>query len=166
MRANPSPIQTVRSGMLSIGSNAPAIILPDQDGTPYHLATAWARGPVVLFFYPKADSLVCTKEACAFRDAYADLQAHNATIVGISRDGTEAQKAFAERWQLPFVLLSDKDGVATKAYKATGLFGLMPGRVTYVIDSRGIIFSAHDGLLQSDAHVQSALKALDAQSTA
>lgn len=151
--------------MLPLGSPAPALTLPDQHGKPFDLAAAWANGPVVLFFYPKADSPVCTEEACAFRDAYADLQARHATIVGISRDGTEAQKAFAERWQLPFVLLSDKDGAATKAYKAMGLFGLMPGRVTYVIDRNGCIHSAHDGLLQSDAHVQKALKALDAQSS-
>jgi len=149
--------------MLSIGTQAPAITLPDQHGTPFDLAKAWAQGPVVLFFYPRADSPVCTKEACAFRDAYADLQAHNATVIGISRDGQEAQRAFAERWALPFILLSDRDGTATKAYRATALFGLIPGRVTYVIAKGGTVHSAHDGLLQSDAHVRRALKALEDQ---
>lgn len=138
----------------------------DQNGRPFDLASAWANGPVVLFFYPKADSPVCTREACAFRDAYADLRASNATIIGISRDGQEAQRTFAERWQLPFTLLSDPEGKATKAFRATALFGLMPGRVTYVIAKGGRVHSAHAGMLQSDAHVQHALDALQGQGSA
>lgn len=151
--------------MLAVGTLAPAFTLPDQEGNPVELALLWSKGPVVLFFYPKADSPVCTKEACAFRDAYADLQARNATIVGISRDGQRAQRAFAERWKLPFTLLSDQDGAVTKAYAATHLWGLIPGRVTYVIAQGGRIHSAYQAMLQGEAHVQEALRALEAQGT-
>lgn len=147
--------------MLSRGTPAPDIVLADQDGKPFTLSSAWRDANVVLFFYPKAGTAVCTKEACAFRDAFADLQAKNAIVIGISKDGSEAQRAFASQWKLPFTLLADTKGKAHKAYAVNSLFGLIPGRVTYVIGKGGIIRDAHSALLQSDEHVQQALNALD-----
>ena len=147
--------------MLSPGTPAPDLVLADQDGQPFTLSEAWKNSNVVLFFYPKAGTPVCTKEACAFRDAFADLQAKNAIVIGISKDGSEAQRAFASQWKLPFKLLADVYGKAHKDYDVNSLFGLIPGRVTYVIGKGGVIRNAHSALLQSDGHVQDALNALD-----
>jgi peroxiredoxin Q/BCP len=147
--------------MLSPGTPAPDLVLSDQNGNPFTLSNAWRDSNVVLFFYPKAGTPVCTKEACAFRDAFADLEAKNAVVVGISRDGSEAQRTFASQWSLPFKLLADVQGKAHKAYAVDSLFGLIPGRVTYVIGKGGVIRNAHSALLQSDRHVQEALNALD-----
>jgi thioredoxin-dependent peroxiredoxin len=149
--------------MLRIGSQAPDITLYDQNGSPFQLSNTWMKGDLVLFFYPKADTPVCTREACAFRDAYAELRALNATVIGISRDKSDAQLAFAKRWNLPFTLLADPNGKAYAAYKVDRLFGLIPGRVTYVIRQGGWITNAYSGLLQSEAHVQQALDALATQ---
>jgi peroxiredoxin Q/BCP len=147
--------------MLRPGTPAPDIVLNDQRGEPFTLSHAWRSGKVVLFFYPKADTPVCTKEACAFRDAFADLKAKDVTIVGISRDGSEAQQAFAQKWNLPFTLLADVEGRAHAAYKASGLFGIIPGRITYLIDRGGTILNSYSALFGSDAHVQNALEVLD-----
>jgi peroxiredoxin Q/BCP len=147
--------------MLSPGTPAPDLALADQDGKPFTLSNAWRDSNVVLFFYPKAGTRVCTMEACAFRDAFADLQAKNALVIGISKDGSEAQRAFASRWKLPFKLLADTQGEAHKAYGVNSLWGLIPGRVTYVIGKGGVIRNAHSALLESDGHVQDALNALD-----
>jgi len=147
--------------MLSPGTPAPDLVLADQDGKSFTLSSAWQDANVVLFFYPKAGTAVCTKEACAFRDAFADLQAKNAIVIGISKDGSEAQRAFASRWNLPFTLLADTSGKAHKAYEVNRFFGLIPGRVTYVIAKGGTISNVHSALLQSDGHVQDALNALN-----
>lgn len=146
--------------MLRPGTTAPSFILPDANGSPVELASFKGISNVVLFFYPKADSPVCTAEACAFRDAHADLQGRDAVVIGVSRDGMEAQRAFAQRWNLPFHLLSDRDGKVSVAYRVHQLMGLMPGRVTYVIDKQGVIRAAHRGLFSAEDHVQLALDAL------
>jgi len=147
--------------MLRPGTPAPDLVLADQHGKSFTLSSAWQDANVVLFFYPKAGTAVCTKEACAFRDAFADLQAKNAIVIGISKDGSEAQRAFASRWNLPFTLLADTSGKAHKAYEVNSFFGLIPGRVTYVIGKGGTISNVHSALLQSDGHVQDALNALN-----
>jgi peroxiredoxin Q/BCP len=152
--------------MLLPGTPAPALTLPDQDGRPFDLAAAWEARNVVLFFYPKANTTVCTREACAFRDAFADLEALDTRVIGISRDGIGTQRAFASRWKLPFTLLCDVDGRAHKAFEVRGFLGLLPARITYVIARGGTIRAAHDALLQSDGHVQAALAALAAQGSA
>lgn len=149
--------------MLHIGSPAPDLTLNDQHGRPFTLSHAWRDKNVVLFFYPKAETAVCTKEACAFRDALADVEARNAMIIGVSNDSVGAQRAFSERWKLPFVLLSDPDGRLATAYGARMFFGLIPGRVTYVIDRQGTIRGAYSAMLEAEGHVQKALAALEAQ---
>lgn len=149
--------------MLPIGSPAPDLTLNDQNGKPFTLSHAWRDRNVVLFFYPKAGTAVCTKEACSFRDALADVQAHNAMIIGVSSDSVAEQRAFGEQWKLPFVLLSDPKGALSTAYGARKLFGLFPGRVTYVIDRKGIIRGAYSAMLEAEGHVQQALATLEAQ---
>ena len=149
--------------MLRPGSPAPDLTLLDHLGRPFTLSQAWQHGPAVVFFYPKANTLVCTKEACAFRDAFADLRAVNATVVGISRDGQEAQQAFASRWQLPFALLCDTEDKAHRAFDVDRVLGLLSERITYIIDQGGVVRHAYSGLLGAQRHVQEALEAVGAQ---
>ena len=152
--------------MLSQGTPAPGLVLDDQHGRPYDLSQAWASGPAVLFFYPQAHTSVCTKEACAVRDAHADLRGLDATVVGISRDAPEVQKSFADAHQLPFPLLSDPGSQAHDAFQVENVFGILPGRVTYVIAQGGRIIAAHNDPLGSSRHVRRALKALRDQGSA
>jgi peroxiredoxin Q/BCP len=159
------PLLPIEHAMLKPGTPAPALNLPDQEGRPFDLATAWSKGPIVLFFYPKANSAVCTKEACAFRDAFADLRSLQASVVGISRDTCEAQHDFATQWDLSFPLLSDATGEAHRAYDVQRLLGLVSERITYVIGRDGIVKGAYSGLLGSDRHVREALEVLRGQSS-
>jgi peroxiredoxin Q/BCP len=152
--------------MLHIGSKAPDLTLRDHEGGPFRLADAWSDKHVVLFFYPKAHTSVCTKEACAFRDALANITAKGAVIIGISNDDSATQQDFRTMYQLPFMLLSDADGQAASAYGVRSFFGLMSGRVTYVVQQGGIIRGAYSGLLKADAHVQQALRTLEGQGNA
>jgi peroxiredoxin Q/BCP len=152
--------------MLHIGSKAPDLTLRDHEGRPFRLADAWSDKHVVLFFYPKAHTSVCTKEACAFRDALANITAKGAVIIGISNDDSATQQDFRTMYQLPFMLLSDADGQAASAYGVRSFFGLMSGRVTYVVQQGGIIRGAYSGLLKADAHVQQALRTLEGQGNA
>lgn len=149
--------------MLPIGSAAPDLTLPDHEGRPFRLAEAWRDAHVVIFFYPKAHTSVCTQEACAFRDALADVEARNAVIIGISNDDVATQQSFRDAYRLPFVLLSDTEGKAAKAYGARAFFGLMSGRVTYVIERGGIIRGAYSAMMQTEGHVQQALRVLEGQ---
>jgi len=116
--------------------------------------------PVVIFFYPKDNTLVCTREACAFRDRHAEFLDLGAVVIGISDDDAASHERFATQWQLPYPLLSDPGGTVRKAYKVSGLFGLLKGRVTYVIDREGIIRHVISDRLRAQAHVDEALEAL------
>ncbi len=117
-----------------------------------------ATGPVVLFFYPRDESPICTLEACAFRDAYEDFVAAGATVVGVSSDSEDSHRAFAEHRRLPFVLLSDIGGATRKAYGVGRTLGLLDGRVTFVIDGGGTVRMAFSAQLLAGAHVEQALE--------
>lgn len=104
------------------------------------MSLAEYRGrPVVVYFYPKDDTPGCTAEACAFRDQYQDFTQAGAEVIGISSDGPESHAHFAGKHRLPFVLLSDQGGAVRKAYGVSAMLGLLPGRVTFVLDKSGTI---------------------------
>ncbi len=146
--------------MLQPGTSAPTLTLQDQHGKPFDLSSSWSLHHVVLFFYPKAFTPVCTKEVCGFRDAYAELSAQDARVIGISRDPSERQHSFAAKFQLPYTLLSDVDEAAHRAFDVKGLFGLLSGRVTYVIARGGIIRAAYSARFEAQGHIQLALDEL------
>src|SRR5277367_6068771 len=146
--------------MIEPGQTAPSFTLKDSSGHEWTLHALRSAGPVVLFFYPRDDSPVCTREACAFRDAYQDFVDVGARVVGVSSDSEESHRAFAERRRLPFVLLSDPGGVTRKAYGVGRTLGLVDGRVTFVIDADGIVRMAFSAQLQSVAHMEQALEAV------
>jgi thioredoxin-dependent peroxiredoxin len=146
--------------MLEPGSLAPDIVLNDRYGTVFRLSDLRGRKNVVLFFYPKADTFVCTKEACAFRDHFEEFVSADSEVIGISADDREHQARFAERWSLPFNLLCDTHGLAAEAFGVTKWFGLLKDRVTFVIDKSGVVRAVITGRFGAEHHVREALKAL------
>jgi thioredoxin-dependent peroxiredoxin len=145
--------------MLEVGSKAPDFTLADQNGTPVRLTERTAKHVVVLFFYPKDNSAGCTVEACAFRDSYEDFQDAGAEVIGVSSGTIEDKQKFIRNNRLPFTLLNDPDGSVESLYGIEkGFLGLMPGRITYVIDREGVIRHKFESRINMDAHVTEALK--------
>ena len=144
---------------LAPGDAIPPIALPDGDGVE-HRSDQLAGRPLVLFFYPKDDTPGCTAEACAFRDSYADLRALGAEVWGVSGDDAASHRRFAERHQLPFPLLVDRGNALRQAFGVPAVLGLLPGRVTYVIDGQGTVRHVFNNLLDGPAHRREALAAL------
>lgn len=140
--------------MLTIQTPAPAFTLKNQDGEDVSLEDF--RGKyVVLYFYPKDDTPGCTTEACAIRDSYAALQEH-AVILGVSSDSVQSHKQFAEKYHLPFLLLSDTERPVIKAYQSGGM---MTKRVTYLINPQGVIVKTYPTVTPA-SHAQELLQDL------
>lgn len=144
------------------GDTAPELALADAGGQVFRLSDHRGRSPVVVFFYPKDDTFMCTREACAFRDRHAEFTALGAVVVGISDDDAASHQRFATAHALPYPLLSDPGGAARRAYGAVGPFGLR-ARVTFVIDAEGRILHIIRDRLRAQVHVDEALDALKAQ---
>ncbi len=149
---------------LSVGDRAPLVALRDADGVERR-SDQLAGQALVLFFYPKDDTPGCTMEACAFRDSYADLQALGADVWGVSGDDASSHKRFAGKHQLPYPLLVDTGNQLRRAYGVPAVLGLLPGRVTYVIDGEGVIRHVFNNLLDGPAHRREAIEALKALGT-
>jgi peroxiredoxin Q/BCP len=146
-----------------IGDRAPSFSLPSESGEHVHLGDYIGRKPVVLFFYPKDNTAVCTKEACAFRDSYGEFRnLDGAEVFGISTDPVESHRRFSSEYRLPFRLLSDEKGAARELYGVPRTLGILPGRVTYVIDRQGIVIRIISSQLDYKKHVGEAIKALKA----
>ena len=111
---------------------------------------------VVLYFYPKDNTRGCTAEACSFRDGYESFTDAGAEVIGISSDSVESHDKFAGRHELPFTLLSDRDRAVRKLYGATTL-GVVPGRITFVIDRSGVVRHAFSSMTNIGGHVDAAL---------
>ncbi len=150
---------------LSSGDRAPQIALTDQNGVERR-SDNLAGKALVLFFYPKDDTPGCTMEACAFRDSYADLQALGAEVWGVSGDDAGSHQRFASRHNLPYPLLVDRGNQLRRAFGVPAVLGLLPGRVTYVIDADGVIRHVFNNLLDGPAHRREALEALRRLQTA
>ncbi|MGA0160598.1 MAG: peroxiredoxin [Vulcanococcus sp.] len=144
---------------LKSGDRAPLIALQDQNGVERR-SDQLAGKALVLFFYPKDDTPGCTMEACAFRDSYADLQALGAEVWGVSGDNASSHQRFASRHNLPYPLLVDQNNQLRKAFGVPGVLGLLPGRVTYVIDASGVVRHVFNNLLDGPAHRREALDCL------
>lgn len=148
--------------MLTIGSPIPDLTLKGSDGRDIPLRSLRGRD-TVLFFYPKDDTPICTKEACSFRDSYEDFIAMGAEVVGISDDDPASHRRFAQRWSLPFTLLTDEGGRARKAFGIGAFLGVLKGRATFVVDRDGIIRAVVNDRFRAQTHVQQALESLRAQ---
>jgi len=143
---------------IEVGDAAPELTLATHSGERIALADYRGEKAVVLFFYPKDGTAVCTKEACAFRDAYEQFVDAGAVVIGISADSTARHQAFASSHRLPFVLASDENGEARRAFGVPKTMGFLPGRVTYVIDREGIVRHVFNSQFAADRHVSEALE--------
>ncbi len=150
-------------------TSTPDATFTREDGTTVSLKDLIGKKTLVLYFYPKDDTPGCTAEACSFRDSYEDFVAAGAEVVGVSSDGTDSHQAFKSKHRLPFTLLSDLKGEAAKAMGVKKTFGLLAGRVTFVIDRQGVVQHRFDSQLRATKHVEEALaivKALEAKAGA
>jgi peroxiredoxin Q/BCP len=143
---------------VQVGDPAPDFTLPGRDGTEVSLASYRDKKVVVLYFYPKDNTRGCTAEACAFRDSYEVFTEAGAEVIGISSDSADSHDNFASKHQLPFVLASDKGGTVRQRYGVPTKLGVIPGRVTYVIDRQGVVRHVFSSMTNFDGHVGSALE--------
>jgi peroxiredoxin Q/BCP len=142
---------------IQVGGKAPDFMLPAQNGAQVRLSDRLGQRVVVLYFYPKDETSGCTREACAFRDSYEVFADAGAEVIGISSDSVDRHAAFAEHHKLPFTLLSDEKGKVRKSYGVPSLLGVVPGRVTYVIDQRGTVRHVFNSMTNIGRHVTDAL---------
>lgn len=146
---------------LRVGDAAPPIEVKTHQGLRLNLQELLEDGPVVLYFYPRDETPGCTAQACAFRDTYEDFRDAGARVIGVSSDDTDSHKDFADRHGLPFPLIPDTDGSLRQAFGVPRTFGLLPGRVTYVIGQDGLIHHVFSSQLRPDQHIQEALDVVE-----
>jgi peroxiredoxin Q/BCP len=143
---------------VKIGDRAPDFSLEDKDGRSVSLSQFLGVSDVVLFFYPKDNTLGCTREACSFRDSYENFKDLGAEVIGISSDSSSSHTEFASRHRLPFILLSDPNGRVKELYGVVRTFGLLPGRVTFVIDKEGVVRHIFSSQFRLQRHVDEAVR--------
>lgn len=131
--------------------------LNDENGKPFHFNDELGKNVLVIYFYPKDDTPGCTTEACSFRDSYNDFADLGARVIGISGDSEKSHLKFKEKHRLPFTLLSDKDNkVRDKIFGVPrDILGLLPGRVTYIIDKSGKVVKVYNSMSGSNHHTES-----------
>lgn len=150
-----------RKFMLQIGDTCPNFTLKDQSGQYINSDELVGSYILVIFFYPKDNTRGCTVEACAFRDDYEIFTDHGAKVIGISSDSVSSHQRFAAQHHLPFTLLSDTNKEARKSFGVPGnLFGLIPGRVTFIIDKKGIIRGIYNSQTDPIGHTRKALECI------
>jgi peroxiredoxin Q/BCP len=146
---------------IGAGDVAPDFELLSQKGEKVRLSAFRGSKPVVLFFYPRANSAGCTAEVCAFRDSYEVFTDAGAEVIGISSDAVSAQEHFAGKHSLPFLLVSDEGGQVREAYGVPNSMGkLLPGRATYVIDKEGVVRHVFNSQMNINGHVKTAVKVI------
>ena len=145
---------------VNVGEAAPEFDLPDAGGQRVRLSDFRGKRSVVLYFYPKDDTPGCTKEACSFRDSYESFKDAGAEVIGVSSDSEASHQKFSEKFKLPFRLVADTGGAVRKRYGIPATLGMLPGRVTFVIDRDGIVRHVFNSQLQATKHVDEALTVL------
>ena len=145
---------------VNVGDKAPDFTLDSQTGENVTLSDFFGKKNVVLYFYPKDETPGCTREACTFRDSYELFTDLGAEVIGVSADTVESHKAFAEHHNLPFTLLSDLDNTVRKLYGATSTLSFIPGRVTFIIDKKGVVRHVFSSQLQPEKHIEEAKEVL------
>jgi peroxiredoxin Q/BCP len=145
---------------INVGDKAPDFTLPSQMGDNVTLSEYVGKKNVVLYFYPKDETQGCTREACKFRDMYDIFTNLGAEVLGVSSDTLESHKSFATHHSLPFLLLSDEDGRVRELYGVPSTMGIIPGRVTYIIDKEGVVRHIFNSQFKPEQHIEEALKIL------
>lgn len=148
---------------LKVGDKIPSFQLNDQDGNLFDIGQYTGNTAMVIYFYPKDDTPGCTKEACSFRDSYEEFTDKNIKVIGISEDDVESHKNFAEKYNLPFTLLADVNNEVRNLFGVkSNILGLIPGRVTYVVDTKGKIIFMYDSQFKASKHIEESIKAINA----
>lgn len=149
-----------KSHDVKVGDKAPEFTLKSGSGQNVSLSDFKGKKSVVLFFYPKDETSVCTKEACAFRDQFQVFKDLGAEVIGVSSDSEASHKGFSEHHKLPYTLLSDEGGKLRKTFGVPSTMGIIPGRVTYVIDKDGIVKHVFNSQTDGEKHVTEAIATL------
>jgi peroxiredoxin Q/BCP len=145
-----------------VGDRAPDFALPNASGETVRLGDFLGKRNVVLFFYPKDETRGCVAEVCAFRDSHEVFQEVGSEVIGVSSDSEESHQQFAAHHRLPFTLLSDRGGALRKRYGVPATMGVIPGRVTYVIDKQGTVRHIFSSQSNISRHISDALETLRA----
>ncbi|GAB3677365.1 peroxiredoxin [Salinisphaera aquimarina] len=142
------------------GDQAPVIDRIAHDGERVNTAAEPDARPVVVYFYPRDDTPVCTRQACSFRDHLGEFNALDAQVIGVSADDDASHRDFAERHALTFPLISDHDGSLSQAFGVGRALGVLANRVTFVIDRHGVIVMRYQAQLAAARHVEKAMTVL------
>jgi peroxiredoxin Q/BCP len=145
---------------VKVGYKAPDFTLLSQMGDNVTLSEYFGKKNIVLYFYPKDESPGCTREACSFRDSYEELANLGAEVLGVSGQSVQSHNSFATHHGLPFILLSDEGNTVRELYGVPSTMGILPGRVTYIIDKKGIVRHIFSSQTQAQRHVEEAKNAL------
>ena len=146
---------------VKVGDNAPDFTLTSQNGEEVTLSQFLSKKNIVLFFYPKDESPICTRQVMIFKDNFKIFTKLDAEVLGVNSGSIKSHKAFAEHHKLPFMLLSDKDKKVKKLYGVSSSLGIISGRVTYIIDKKGVVRNLFSSQLQLGKHVEEAKKILE-----
>jgi len=146
---------------IEVGSTIPSFELKDQCGNVFYIDSVLGKKNLVIYFYPKDDTPGCTKEACSFRDQFAVFEDADAQIIGISGQSVESHMKFSKKYNLNYSLLSDHNNKVRKLFGVpSNLFGLIPGRVTYVVNKESKVIFMFNSQTNAEQHVEETLNIL------
>lgn len=152
-------MSTAPAQSIEVGTDLPAVVSVDQDGKEVKFPEAAAKGLTLVYFYPKADTPGCTKQGCSLRDAYAALTEKGVKVYGVSADKEAAQKAFKEKYKLPFTLLADHEGKVIDAFKVKKNPMGMASRQAFLFNDGKVVWK--DESASTDKQAEDVLKAIE-----
>lgn len=144
---------------LKVGDKLPNFKAKDTNGNLFDSQDYTGKQALVIYFYPKDETKVCTAQACSFRDNYEEFKDLGAEIIGISADSVQSHLKFKSKFNLPFILLSDNDKKLRKLFGVENDFLIIPGRQTFVVDKNGFIIMIFNSM-SGTIHIEKALKVL------
>ncbi len=144
---------------LAVGAPAPEVASVDQEGKPVNFKDVYAKGPTLVYFYPKADTGGCTKQGCSIRDSWSDLQKAGIQVLGVSEDTVEEQKHFSDKNQFPHKLIADKDGKVAAAFQVD-MKGKMTSRQSFLIKDGKVVWNMLAGTT-TETHAKDVLAAYE-----
>jgi thioredoxin-dependent peroxiredoxin len=151
---------------ISVGDKCPIFSLPNQRGEIFKISEFIGKKLLVIYFYPKDETTGCTAEACSFRDSYEEFESMGCEIIGISSDSISSHEKFASKYRLNFTLLADTEQTVRRKFGVpTNFFGLVAGRVTYIVDISGIVRSVHNAQVDATSHIKESIKMIKKLST-
>lgn len=147
---------------IKIGDRFPSFTLEDHNSNTFDINSFLGKTNLIVYFYPKNETYNCTKQACNFRDDFSAFRDLDCEIIGVSNDSPKSHLSFKNNHNLPFTLLSDKNGkIQKKLELPRNIFGLIPGRITFVINKKGIVIKIIDSAINMRKHIEDALNSLN-----